>query len=200
MSSKSPNKKHQSNRELMLQKRKELYKELVPLIKSFTLWIILVVIVAWDYTSHRWFSMLFIDLTTYLSYGLAKVMLLDTQILKAGSNMVTTLEVNYNSIQVNGYPMIIELECSAYHAYIALFTLVLFSSWKAKQKLSWGVLLFTALSVINALRIVLLGVIGKNAPKLFNVMHDYIWNILIVIIIWGLWEFSNRKLSHKAEH
>lgn len=179
-------------------KRKELIQALLPLMKSFGLWIILVVIVAWDYTNHRWFSMFFIDLTTHLSYWISKLMFIPASILGNGSSMVTTLEVNYKTIQICNYPMTIELECSAYHAYLALIALVFFSKWTIKQKLITGSIIFALLAVINSIRIILLGMIGRNFPNLFNVMHDYIWNILLVIIIWGLWEFSNQRMTNKT--
>jgi exosortase/archaeosortase family protein len=176
---------------------KDLLTELLPLIKSFGLWIVLVIIVAWDYTNYRFFSMAFIYFTTYLTFGLAKIMFLQAAVLGAGTSMMTTIEVNYLSIVVNNYPMIIELECSAYHAYLALIALVLFSKWKPKQKLIAGSLMFVALAVINSLRIIILGIIGRKYPEAFNLMHDYVWNILLVVVIWGMWEFVNQKLIKK---
>jgi exosortase/archaeosortase family protein len=188
-------KKNVPQRKINLEKSKELLIELLPLIKAFGLWIVLVIIVAWDYTNNRWFSMFFVDFTTYLSHGLAKMMFIQSRILGSGQSMVTTLEVNYQSVVINNYPMIIELECSAYHAYIAMIALVLFSKWTPKQKLITGSILFASLAVINSLRIIMLGVIGRKFPGVFNLMHDYIWNILLVIIIWGLWELANKKLN-----
>jgi exosortase/archaeosortase family protein len=191
--------KKESQREINLKNRKALFKELLPLIKSFGLWVILVVIVVWDYTNHQWFSMLFIDFTTYLSYGLAKIMFIPAKILGNGSGMVTTLIVNYKSILINDYPMIIELECSAYHAYIAMIALVIFSSWKMKQKFITGSILFGLLALINSFRIVMLGVVGRHFPGFFNMMHDYVWNILLVIVIWGLWEVANKRMNKLSE-
>jgi exosortase/archaeosortase family protein len=189
------NKKIVPQKKSSFEKTKELVKELLPLIKAFGLWILLVIIVAWDYTNYRWFSMLFIDFTTYLSYGLAKIMFIPAQVLGNGQSMVTTLTVNYKSVYINNYPMIIELECSAYHAYIAMIALVLFSKWSVKQKLISGSILFAALALINSIRIIMLGVIGHKFPAAFNLMHDYVWNILLVIIIWGLWELANKKMN-----
>jgi len=186
-----------SPKEINKIKRRALLLELFPLFKSFGLWVILVIIVAWDYTNYRWFSMIFVDFTTYLSFGLAKIMFLPAKIIGDGSSMVTTLVVNYKSIQINNYPMIIELECSAYHAYIAMIALVAFSKWSFKQKLIIGSILFGLLALINSLRIVMLGVIGRIYPNFFNLMHDYIWNILLVIVIWGLWELANKKMNQR---
>lgn len=188
-----------AGQDLKAKKRKELFMALLPLFESFGLWIILVIFVAWDYTNHRWFSMFFIDFTTYLSVGLSKILFIPAAIFNKGSSMVTTLEVNYQSIQISNYPMIIELECSAYHAYLALISLVIFSKWSKSQKIFTGSLLFVLLAIINSIRIILLGIIGRKFPNLFNLMHDYIWNILLVIIIWGLWELSNQRITLKNE-
>jgi len=177
--------------------RAEMLKELLPLGKSFLLWVILVVIIAWDYTSNQWFSMLFVDFTTYLTYGISKLFFIPAELLADGKSMVTTLEVNYKSLSINHYPMIVELECSAYHAYVALISLVAFSNWNVRTKLITGSILFGSLAVLNSLRIIMLGIVGHSFPEIFNMMHDYVWNILLVIIIWGMWELSNRRIRKK---
>lgn len=199
MQAKSNLKNKQKNKTKTTVSRKELLHELMPLIKSFVLWIVLVVIVAWDYTNHRWFSMLFVQFTTYLTYALSKMFFLQAAVIGAGTSMMTTIEVNYLSIVVNNFPMIIELECSAYHAYIALIALVIFSKWTTKQKLIAGTIMFLILAIINSFRIIVLGLIGRKYPEAFNLMHDYIWNILLVVVIWGLWEWVNQKLSRKKD-
>jgi len=177
---------------------KELLIALLPLIKSFVLWMVLVAIVAWDYTNHRWFSMAFVDFATYLSVWLSKLVGIQAELVGSGASMMTTLEVNYKSVIINNYPMMIELECSAYHAYIAIIALVLFSSWTVKKKALNGLIIFLALALINSFRIIVLGIIGKQYPSAFNLMHDYIWNILLVIIIWGLWEVFDRQVQKKT--
>lgn len=190
-------KKHLSRKEQKAFQRKELIKELLPLGKSFLLWIVLVVIVAWDYTNKLWFSMIFIDFTTYLTYGISKLLFIPVKLLGESSGMVTTMEISYRTISVNHFPMLVELECSAYHAYLAMIALVSFSNWTIKNKLVYGSIIFGILAIVNSLRIVLLGVIGKKFPNLFNTMHDYIWNILLVVVIWGLWELANKYLANK---
>lgn len=178
---------------------KEILRELLPIAKAFGLWILLVVIVVVDYTNHRWFSMLFIDFTTQLTYLLAKLFHIPVQLGGSGLTMMTTLEVNYRNITIDHYPMLIELECSAYHTYLAIVSLVVFSSWKLKHKFSIGATLIVILSIVNSFRIIILGVLGQKYPALFNVLHDYIWNILMVIVILIIWDFSNRKFQQVKE-
>lgn len=193
----TPKRKNLTASEISRQKRKELLLELLPLAKSFGLWIVLVMIVAIDYTGHRWFSMFFINFTTYLTIVLAKLMFISAHITGAGMSMMTTLEVNYKSVEISNYPMIIELECSAYQAYLAMVSLIVFSSWKLKQKMIIGTIIFGILSIVNSLRIIIIGVVGQKFPQMFNTVHDYIWNILLVIIIWSLWEFTNHWLKRQ---
>lgn len=166
----------------------------MPLGKSFALWIVLVVIVAWDYTNNQWFSLIFIDFTTYLSHWISTILTIPSNFGGKATTTITTIDVVYRSIIINGYPMMIEIECSAYHAYLALFALVIFSHWTIKQKLSAGIIMFIILAVINSLRIIVLGLIGKKFPQFFDILHDYIWNILLVIVIWGMWELVNQKI------
>lgn len=199
MASSQSKKKNLSKGEINKQKRLELFKELLPIIKSFGLWIVLVIIVAVDYTGKRWFSMAFVDYTTWLSYGISKILFIPARIIGDGASMVTTLQVNYKTIIISNYPLVIELECSAYHAYLAMLSLVVFAHWTKKQKLLIGTIIFAILSVVNSMRIVALGVIGHKFPQVFNVMHDYIWNILLVIIIWGLWELANQWLRKHSK-
>ncbi len=195
----SKRKKKLSDKEVKSQKRKELFKELLPLGKSFTLWILLVVIVAWDYTNHQWFSMAFVHYTTHLSIWISKLFFIPARIIGEGVGTITTIEVNYISVSINNFPMIIELECSAYHAYLAILALTVFSPWKLKHKFIGGGIIFASLSAINSLRIVGLGIIGRKYPQIFDLMHDYVWNILLVIIIWGLWELANKIIAKQNE-
>ncbi len=181
--------------ELKSIKRKELIGHLLPLAKSFGVWIVAVTFVAWDYTSFRWFSMFFVHLTTYFSYAISKLFLIPVKLLGSNTDIITTLKVNYDIIIISNYLMKIELECSAYHAYIAAITLVAFSAWKRNDKLFFGGLFVVILAILNSFRIVMLGVIGQKFPAFFNVVHDYIWNILLVIILWGFWEFLNNRLT-----
>jgi len=172
-------------------------KELIPLGKSFALWGVTVVIVALDYIHNQWFSLLFIDFTTHLLHWLSFLFSISAEIGDKATTTITTLEVIYRPVTINGYSMIVELECSAYHAYLALISLVAFSRWTIKQKIIQGTIMFLSLAIINSIRIIGLGLIGKQHPQFFDIFHDYFWNILIVIIIWGMWEFVNQKLIKK---
>jgi len=194
----SRKRKHLSKSEQRSIDRKELFKHLLPLAKSFGVWIILVTIVAVDYTNHRWFSMFFVHVTTDLSIFLSKLFFIPVKFLGGDPSTMSSSDANYGLLLIDGYPLKISIECSAYHAYFALISLILFSSWKLKDKLIYGIVILIILALLNSFRIVLLGVIGEMFPSMFDVTHDYIWNILLVIILWGLWELSNKRLTKSA--
>jgi len=156
---------------------------------------ILVAIVAVDYETNRWFSMYFVHVTTHLSVLLSKLFFIPAKYIGGTVAAIATSDLNYDMITIAGYPLKISLECSAYHAYFALISLILFSAWKLKDKLVYGIIILVILALLNSLRIVFLGVIGEKFPSILDIMHDYIWNILLVIILWGLWELSNKKLT-----
>ncbi|MFV0592782.1 MAG: exosortase/archaeosortase family protein [Draconibacterium sp.] len=185
--------KHLTKSEQKSIDRKELFRHLLPLIKSFGVWIVLVAIMATDYASVRWLSEFFVQFTTQLTILLSKVLFVPVKEMGVGANAV--LSSSSGMLLIAGYPLEVGIECTAYHAYFALIALVLFSAWKLKDKLLYGVVILIVLAILNSLRIVFLGVIGDKFPALLHVMHDYIWNILLVIILWGLWEFSNKKLT-----
>ena len=161
--------------------------------KSFGVWMLLVAIVATDYETNRWFSMNFVHFTTHLSVLLSKLFFIPVNHIAVAANALSDL--NYDMISIAGYPLKISIECSAYHAYFALISLILFSAWKLRDKLVYGTVILVILALLNSFRIVFLGVIGEKFPNILDVMHDYIWNILLVIILWGLWELSNKRLT-----
>lgn len=192
-------KKKYSEKKVKSIDRKELLIGMLPLIKAFGLWILLVGIVALDYIKFRWISMVFVHFTTYLTYGLSKILFIPVRLLGHGTLNIGAFEGNYDSIMINFYPMIIELECSAYQAYLAMVSLIIFAKWDFRNKIRWGSIIFGILAFINSLRIVLLGVIGRKFPSFFNLIHDYVWNILMVVILWGLYELVNTRLTKRNE-
>lgn len=171
----------------------------MPLVKAFGLWLFLVGIVALDYIKLRWISMLFVHFTTYLTYGLSKILFIPVRLFGHGTFNIGAFEANYDSIMISSYPMIIELECSAYQAYLAMISLIIFANWELRNKVIWGSIIFGILAFINSLRIVLLGVLGQKFPAFFDLIHDYVWNILMVVILWGLYEFVNNRLTKQNE-
>ena len=188
-----------SEKEIKRINRKELLANLLPLVKAFGLWALLVAIVAWDYIKLKWVSMAFVHFTTYLTYGLSKVLFIPVRLLGQGTLTIGVFKGDYDTIMISSYPMQIELECSAYHAYLAMVALIIFANWGWRNKIIWGSIIFGILALVNSLRIVMLGVIGHKFPAFFGLIHDYVWNILMVVLLWGLYEFVNARFTKKNE-
>ncbi|MDD5507634.1 MAG: exosortase/archaeosortase family protein [Bacteroidales bacterium] len=103
-------------------------------------------------------------------------------------------------LRVDGYQMAIIMECTAYNFYIFTIFLSLFSPVSWKQRLITLAVFLPSIFVINNLRFVTMGYIGKHYPEQFDQVHDYIWNILfgfLVFLIW-LWRYQ-RYLPHRTE-
>jgi exosortase/archaeosortase family protein len=95
-------------------------------------------------------------------------------------------------LRVDGYQMAIIMECTAYNFYIFTIFLSLFSPVSWKQRLITLAIFLPSIFVINNLRFVTMGYIGKYYPAQFDQVHDYIWNILfgfLVFLIW-LWRYQ----------
>ncbi len=95
-------------------------------------------------------------------------------------------------LKVGGFQMAVIMECTAYNFYIFTIFLSLFSPVKWKQRLITLAIFLPSIFVINNLRFVSMGYIGKYYPEQFDQVHDYVWNILfgfLVFLIW-LWRYQ----------
>lgn len=95
-------------------------------------------------------------------------------------------------LRVGGYQMAVIMECTAYNFYIFTIFLSLFSPVSWRQRLITLAIFLPSIFVINNLRFVTMGYIGKYYPAHFEEVHDYVWNILfgfLVFLIW-LWRYQ----------
>ncbi len=98
-------------------------------------------------------------------------------------------------ITVDGYIMQIVMECTAYNFYVFVFYLSLFSPVSWKEKIKTLIIFLLAVFIINNLRFITVGYIGKYSENMFHLVHDYLWNILfgfLVFIIWA-WRYNVNK-------
>lgn len=174
------------------EQRKKMFSELLTLGKSFVFWLAAVIIFSFDSNYWHTFTNSVIDVTTSLLDVFGFLMFTPVEIISKQVGQIEMLEVYHSTVTVAGYRMLVELECTAYHAFIAVVALVTFAGWKTKDKFIRGGLMFVILLVLNNIRLILLGIVGKNYPGLFNAFHDFVWNILLVIIVWLAWEKFNR--------
>ncbi|MBP6978540.1 MAG: exosortase/archaeosortase family protein [Bacteroidales bacterium] len=90
-------------------------------------------------------------------------------------------------LRVDGYQMAVIMECTAYNFYIFTIFLSLFSPVSWKQRLITLAIFLPSIFVINNLRFVTMGYIGKHYPEQFDQVHDYVWNILFGILVFLIW-------------
>jgi exosortase/archaeosortase family protein len=85
------------------------------------------------------------------------------------------------------------MECTAYNFYIFVIYLSLLSPVAWKQKLYTLVIFLLAVFIVNNLRFITVGYIGKYSATMFHYVHDYLWNILfgfMVFLIW-VWRYKD---------
>ncbi len=96
-------------------------------------------------------------------------------------------------ITVSGHTMELVMECTAYNFYIFVIYLSLLSPVKWKQRIITLLIFLGAVFIVNNMRFITMGYIGKHSPHLFHYIHDYLWNILfgfMVFLIWA-WRYKN---------
>jgi len=174
----------------------QLLQELIPIAKSFALWFLLVVVTVLDYNYLHYFTQWIILANALIIKFIAIICFIPVSLHPLEYGTVASLSgVAFQRIIINRYSMIIELECTAYHAYFAIFSLVIFASWQWKKKMKVFSIIFVILLIFNILRQLTLGIIGRYYPQVFGLLHDYVWNILILILVWLLWEWQSNKVK-----
>jgi exosortase/archaeosortase family protein len=172
-------KKTAADKQKNRQQNIELLKKLLPLIKAFALWFILVMLVHIP-GIRQGFRDLVVGFTTSTTIGMGKILFLPIQ------------RLGFSSISVDGFPMEIIVECTAYNFYLFAISLVIFSNWNLKHKfLNLGIFI-VIIFLLNNLRFFAMGYIGRNYPVLFETTHDYIWNILFGFMIFGVWAWRDK--------
>ena len=169
---------------------KEYFQKLLPLIKSFVLWFILVGIVHLPFIKAG-FRDAIVGFTTATTYGVGKILFLP--IVRSG----------FDTLQVNGFPMQIIVECTAYNFFLFAIALVIFAPWSWKDKLKNLGIFIIAIFLVNNLRFIAMGYIGRYYPDFFDTTHDYVWNILFGFMVFGIWAWRDKKSNLdyiKAKH
>ena len=158
---------------------RDLFIRLLPLIKAFAFWFFLLIIVhlPWIKDAFREMMVGFTALTTVV---MGKMLFLPVR------------RLDFAFITVDGFPMEIIVECTAYNFYLFAIALVLFANWSWKDKLI-NLLLFSGIIfLVNNLRFFALGYIGRRFPGIFDTTHDYVWNILFGFLVFGLWLWRDK--------
>ena len=90
------------------------------------------------------------------------------------------------------------MECTAYNFYIFVIYLSLLSPVKWKQRIITLLIFLGAVFVVNNMRFITMGYIGKHSPHLFHYIHDYLWNILFGFMVFLIWAWRYKDTMDTA--
>jgi len=158
---------------------KELLIKLLPLIKAFALWFLLVIIVHIPAIREDFRSM-FVGFTVNSTLIVGKILFIPIQ--KLGTS----------GIMIDGFPMEIIVECTAYNFYLFAIALAVFANWSLIHKVINLFIFFGVIFLTNILRFFAMGYVGRYYPEMFDTTHDYIWNILFGFMIFGVWAWRDK--------
>lgn len=166
---------------------KELLIKLLPLIKAFVLWFVLVLIVHIPGIKDA-FRNFFVGFTTSSTYGIGKILFLPIQ------------KLGFSSITLDGFSMEIIVECTAYNFYLFAIALAVFANWRLRHKLINLLIFFGVIFLTNILRFFAMGYVGRYYPDFFDTTHDYVWNILFGFMIFGVWAWRDKVNNPDFQH
>jgi len=158
---------------------KELLIKLLPLIKAFALWFLLVLIVHIPGIKDD-FRNMFVSFTTNSTVLVAKMLFIPIQ------------KLSFSTISLNGFNMEIIVECTAYNFYLFAIALAVFANWAIKHKLINLLIFLIVIFFTNILRFFAMGFVGRYYPEFFDTTHDYVWNILFGFMIFGVWAWRDK--------
>lgn len=154
-------------------------RKLMPLIKSFALWFLLVIIVHLPGIRED-FRTMFVGFTTGSTEIMGKLLFLPIE------------RTGFSTLVVNNFAMEIIVECTAYNFYLFALALVIFANWSTYHKAVNLVIFFVTIFLVNNIRFIAMGYVGRYYPQLFDTTHDYVWNILFGFMIFGLWAWRDK--------
>ena len=178
MSTRSENKKKEKAKQQQKLEKKLAYKKMMlsfkPLIIAVVLWFATITLIHLPAIKSE-VAYHFINFTINAAVGFGKVLFLP-------------VETNsFPNITVSGYTMQVVMECTAYNFYIFVIYLSLLSPVAWKQRLYTLFVFLLAVFIVNNLRFITVGYIGKYSATMFHYVHDYLWNILFGFMVFLIW-------------
>jgi exosortase/archaeosortase family protein len=158
---------------------KELLIKLLPLIKAFALWFLLVLIVHIPGIKEP-FRNMFVGFTASSTLLVGKMLFIPIQ------------KLSFSAIMIDGFSMEIIVECTAYNFYLFAIALAFFANWSLLHKVINMFIFFGVIFLTNILRFFAMGYVGRYYPEIFDTTHDYIWNILFGFMIFGVWAWRDK--------
>ena len=158
---------------------KELLIKLLPLIKAFALWFLLVLIVHIPGIKEG-FRNIFVGFTTSSTVLIGKILFIPIE------------KLSFSAIKLDGFSMEIIVECTAYNFYLFAIALAVFANWSLRHKMINMFIFLGVIFITNILRFFAMGYIGRYYPDIFDTTHDYVWNILFGFMIFGVWAWRDK--------
>jgi archaeosortase B (VPXXXP-CTERM-specific) len=102
------------------------------------------------------------------------------------------------TVHVGAAGMEIVSECSAIYVLILFSAAVIAfpTTWRARLRgLAVGI---PVLLVVNVVRLVTIGAVIQHKPALLPLFHEYLWQVLFVLVVAGLYLFWMEKVIPRA--
>lgn len=106
--------------------------------------------------------------------------------------------VHNNHLSTSSYSINIVDGCNGIYATAILISGVLAFPSRFKEKL-WGILLgVAAIFALNLVRVISLFYLGQFYPDVFEEVHVYVWQPIIILWAIFVWDFWSRKIKKEA--
>jgi exosortase/archaeosortase family protein len=112
-----------------------------------------------------------------------------------GSMLGMAMTSSDDILYTNGFPLRIAGECTALN-YILILTLAIlfYSRHSLLYRLSGIAVATVILVLLNAIRLIVLGLIGPISLDLTIFVHEYVWAVIFALLVFAIWKvWADRK-------
>jgi len=127
-----------------------------------------------------------------------------TSLVAAGSSLVMNLfgagaRVFGNHLTTARYSINVVDGCNGIYATAILISGVIAYPSRLIHK-AWGIVLgFLAVFILNLGRVISLFYLGQYHPDIFNEVHVYVWQPIIILWAIFVWDFWSRQIENRQE-
>lgn len=177
--------KNKQKTKLPAQQSKEAYlKRFKPLLFAFVSWFVLLAILHLP------------GIKDFVRY--AMVSFTHTSAIATGKLLfLPVADKGYPVMDFAGFSMQVILECTAYNFYLFVLIITVFAPWTIRQKLINFAVFAVVIFITNNLRFLIMGAIGRYYPAVFNLIHDYLWNILFAILVFMIFLWADSRSGNQ---
>jgi exosortase/archaeosortase family protein len=118
-----------------------------------------------------------------------------------GSMLGMTMTSSDDILYTNGFPLRIAGECTALNYIIILTLAILFYTRHSLLYRLSGIAVATGiLLLINAIRLIVIGLLGPISINLTRFVHEYFWVALFALLVFAIWKvWADKKLQISGE-